>query len=64
MSAMGLMVPISPQVPMSKFEPEDFLNDRYAALEERLRIVRKRLNTPLTLAEKVGPAVPEPHSLV
>ncbi|KIZ04123.1 aconitase 2, partial [Monoraphidium neglectum] len=40
-------------VPMSKFEPDESLNERYAAMEKRLAIVRKRLNKPLTLAEKV-----------
>jgi aconitate hydratase len=39
---------------MSKFEPEEFLNDRYKAIEERLAVVRKRLNSPLSLAEKVA----------
>jgi hypothetical protein len=71
---------------MSKVEPDEFINDRYKAIEERLsvsrarfrrtckslqadecataaewcvrtppppQIVRKRLNQPLTLAEKV-----------
>ena len=64
---------------MSRVEPDQFLNDRYAAIEERLQVdftcfsycalvaaglkyeilcthwqvVRKRLDTPLTLAEKV-----------
>ncbi|KAG1677225.1 hypothetical protein FOA52_013423 [Chlamydomonas sp. UWO 241] len=41
------------KTPMSKMEPTEFLNDRYKAIEERLSIVRKRLNQPLTLAEKV-----------
>ena len=64
---------------MSRVEPDLFLNDRYAAMEERLavgptpsgcvhhtcgllqrlsfvvlQVVRKKLNKPLTLAEKVG----------
>jgi hypothetical protein len=74
----------APQVPMSKFEPGEYINDRYQAIEERLsvswrrvrahkfchipsifqrllhttrvpspQIVRKRLNRPLSLAEKV-----------
>jgi aconitate hydratase len=42
-----------PQVPMSRMETGDYMNDRYKAIEERLAIVRKRLNQPLTLAEKV-----------
>lgn len=41
------------KVAMSRFEPEEFINDRYAAMEQRLQVVRKRLNKPLTLAEKV-----------
>lgn len=41
------------KVAMSRFEPEEFINDRYSAMEQRLQIVRKRLNKPLTLAEKV-----------
>ncbi|KAF8055995.1 Aconitate hydratase [Scenedesmus sp. PABB004] len=41
------------KVPMSRFEAEEFVNDRYKAMEDRLAIVRKRLNRPLTLAEKV-----------
>jgi len=38
---------------MSKFESDEYINDRYKAMEERLAVVRKRLNKPLTLAEKV-----------
>jgi len=41
------------KVPMSAMEPEEYINDRYKAIEDRLKIVRKRLNHPLTLAEKV-----------
>eukprot|EP00878_Enallax_costatus_P000255 GHUV01000322.1.p1 GENE.GHUV01000322.1~~GHUV01000322.1.p1 ORF type:complete len:800 (+),score=273.68 GHUV01000322.1:225-2624(+) len=41
------------KVSMSRFEPDEYINDRYKAMEERLAIVRKRLNRPLTLAEKV-----------
>lgn len=41
------------KAPMSRMEPDQFINDRYAAMEDRLSIVRKRLNRPLTLAEKV-----------
>jgi len=41
------------KVPMSRFEPEELLNDRYKAIEDRLAIIRKRMNRPLTLAEKV-----------
>ncbi|GIL55400.1 hypothetical protein Vafri_10960 [Volvox africanus] len=41
------------KVPMSKFEPSEYVNDRYKAIEDRLKVVRKRLNQPLTLAEKI-----------
>ncbi|WIA23228.1 hypothetical protein OEZ85_000001 [Tetradesmus obliquus] len=41
------------KVAMSRFEAEEYINDRYTAMEQRLAIVRKRLNKPLTLAEKV-----------
>eukprot|EP01025_Chloroclados_australasicus_P057503 TRINITY_DN716_c0_g2_i1.p1 TRINITY_DN716_c0_g2~~TRINITY_DN716_c0_g2_i1.p1 ORF type:complete len:834 (-),score=109.77 TRINITY_DN716_c0_g2_i1:406-2808(-) len=40
-------------VPLSKHEQNEYLNDRYAKMDERLAVVRKRLNKPLTLAEKV-----------
>ncbi|MEW5302867.1 MAG: hypothetical protein WDW36_005608 [Sanguina aurantia] len=39
--------------PLSALEPEESLNDRYKAIEDRLAVVRRRLNTPLTLAEKI-----------
>ncbi len=70
-----------PQAPMSRVELDTFINDRYAAIEDRLQVcfkalyaladsllttdgvhlhytlglqvVRKRLNRPLTYAEKV-----------
>ncbi|KAK0397349.1 hypothetical protein QR680_002093 [Steinernema hermaphroditum] len=38
-------------VPMSKFEPEKYLP--YANLQKTIDIVRKRLNRPLTLSEKI-----------
>ncbi|KAK9841131.1 hypothetical protein WJX74_000439 [Apatococcus lobatus] len=41
------------KAPMSRFEQDTYINDRYAAMEERLTVVRKRLNKPLSLAEKV-----------
>ena len=72
---------IYPQAPMSRVELDTFINDRYAAIEDRLQVcssflnapaacllitdgvlsqyilglqvVRKRLNRPLTYAEKV-----------
>lgn len=39
------------QVAMSKFEPDRYLP--YEKLEKNLEIVRKRLNRPLTLSEKI-----------
>lgn len=39
--------------PLSKFEPTEFVEDRYAKLKENIDIVRGRLNKPLTLAEKI-----------
>jgi hypothetical protein len=85
----------SPQVPMSAMESDELLNDRYKAMEDRLKvryplsfrhaarrapapaarrarvahvrnplrhpqIVRKRLNHPLTLAEKARTAAAPP----
>ncbi|KAF5840054.1 mitochondrial aconitate hydratase [Dunaliella salina] len=41
------------KVPMSKPEPTEFINERYAAMEQRLKVVQKRLNQPMTLAEKI-----------
>eukprot|EP00899_Mesostigma_viride_P025603 jgi/Mesvir1/6227/Mv00905-RA.1 len=38
-------------VPMSKWEPDQHVN--YKRIEENLKVVRSRLNKPLTLAEKV-----------
>lgn len=38
---------------MSRYEPNEFIDDRYKAMEERLAVVRKRLNRPMSLAEKV-----------
>ena len=46
------------QAPMSRLETGTFINDRYAAMEERLSIVRKRLNRPLSFAEKVPSTMP------
>lgn len=39
------------QVAISKFEPEQFLP--YDKLEKNLQIIRRRLNRPLTLSEKI-----------
>lgn len=41
------------KAPLSRLEPEEYVNDRYAAMESRLAAVRKRLNRPLSFAEKV-----------
>ncbi|KXZ42199.1 hypothetical protein GPECTOR_184g268 [Gonium pectorale] len=41
------------QAPLSRFEPYEYLEDRYRAMEERLRVVRRRLKRPLTVAEKI-----------
>ena len=41
---------------MSRLEAGTFINDRYTAIEDRLQIVRKRLNRPLTFSEKVCPS--------
>jgi len=42
-----------PKVGMSRFEQNEYLNDRYEIMEGNIATVRSRLNTPLTLAEKV-----------
>ncbi|KJE93284.1 aconitase 2 [Capsaspora owczarzaki ATCC 30864] len=42
---------LSSKVPMSRMEPNDFVN--YARLDSTLHEVKKRLNRPLTLAEKI-----------
>jgi aconitate hydratase len=39
------------KVPMSKFDKESYVN--YSKLEDNLKIVRERLNRPLTLSEKI-----------
>ena len=41
------------QAPLSRVEPDQTVNDRYKAIEDRLSIVRRRLNRPLTFSEKV-----------
>lgn len=38
---------------MSKFELDEYVDDRYQTMSNRLAIVRKRLDRPLSLAEKV-----------
>jgi len=38
-------------VPMSRLEPENFID--YDTMADKLKVVRKRINKPLTLAEKV-----------
>ncbi|KDD76061.1 aconitate hydratase [Helicosporidium sp. ATCC 50920] len=44
---------MSTKAPMSRMEPDEFVNDRYDAIEKRLSVVRGRLNRPLTFSEKV-----------
>ncbi|KAJ2398973.1 Aconitate hydratase mitochondrial [Coemansia sp. RSA 2559] len=39
------------KVPMSRHEPNKFIN--YQRIEDNLEVVRKRLNRPLTLSEKI-----------
>jgi aconitate hydratase len=39
--------------PLSKFEPTEFVEDRYAQLKKNIDIVRERIGKPLTLAEKI-----------
>jgi len=39
--------------PLSKYEPTEFVEDRYAKLKENIEIVKKRLNRPMTLSEKI-----------
>ncbi|CAG8715939.1 13789_t:CDS:2 [Cetraspora pellucida] len=41
----------SKKVSMSKFEPDKYIN--YQRIEDNLAIVRKRLNRPMTLSEKI-----------
>lgn len=41
------------KVPMSRMENDVFMNECYKSIEDRLSVIRKRLNRPLTLAEKV-----------
>lgn len=39
------------QVPMSHFEKDQYIN--YKSIEDRLLVVRRRLNRPLTMSEKI-----------
>jgi aconitate hydratase len=39
--------------PLSKYEPTEFVEDRYKKLAENIAIVKKRLGKPMTLAEKI-----------
>lgn len=39
--------------PLSKYEPTEFVEDRYAQLKKNVDIVKGRLNKPMTLAEKI-----------
>ena len=38
---------------MSRYEPEVNLKDRYKRMADNLEVIRKRLNRPLSYAEKV-----------
>lgn len=38
---------------MSRLEVGTYINDRYTAIEDRLKVVRRRLNRPLSFSEKV-----------
>ena len=38
---------------MSRLEPETDLSLNYQVLDENLKVVRERLNRPLTLSEKI-----------
>lgn len=40
-----------PKAPMSRFETETYINDRYAKMEDNLGVVRKRLNRVSLLAD-------------
>ncbi|KAJ3218254.1 Aconitate hydratase mitochondrial [Clydaea vesicula] len=48
---IGICPKVADNAPMSRLEPNKFIN--YRRIEDNLKIVRKRLNHPLTLAEKV-----------
>merc|ERR1712117_660703 len=39
--------------PLSKYEPTEFVEDRYAQLKKNVDIVKARLGKPMTLAEKI-----------
>lgn len=53
--------PDSPKVQMSKFEPSAYIP--YAEMDDRLNVVKKRLNRPLTLSEKILYGhLDDPHS--
>ena len=41
------------KVAMSRLEPETDLSNNYQVLDENLKVVRERLNRPLTLSEKI-----------
>lgn len=50
----ALRVSAAPRAtPMSPFEPQNPLEPAYAAIDDRLNVVRKHVNRPLTLSEKV-----------
>lgn len=43
----------SSKVPLSLLESDVFINDAYEKIENNLKVVRRRLNKPMTLAEKI-----------
>jgi hypothetical protein len=45
----GIELPSVLQVPMSRLEPEEFINDRYKAIEERLAVGGSPLKFPLVV---------------
>ena len=38
---------------MSRMEPDTNLSQNYQVLDENLKVVRERLNRPMTLSEKI-----------
>jgi aconitate hydratase len=43
----------SGKVPFSKFDQDNFVDDTYNKIENNLTVVRRRLNRPLSLSEKI-----------
>ncbi len=42
------------KVAMSRFEPDEFINDRYAAMEQRLQVRRSSIFGPSQLRSSVN----------